>query len=282
VQAFSTHNNTKSLKTTHRNRFQLAALVFAAMTASASAALSVYLSANDIQSAETSGFASGTTFLTETFNGSTPALGNVNGYVSPTVGTYTSAGAGSAVQNNDIYGGYSGGKYLGIATGYSATLTLTTPAAYFGLYFTAGDARNSFQIQSGGVTLLTFNTAELIKLLPNTSGGRITAIDGHVYNTQDYYGQPVSGSNSSEPYGYIHIVASEGTTFDKIVLSQSSGGTAVFESDNHSIRIDAPAIPGSLVNVSGAVPEPATGWLSVACLGLLASRRKRARRAPAA
>ncbi len=259
---------------THRYRFQLAGLVFSAMTASASAALSVYLSANDVESAETSGFVVGTTFLTETFTDR--ALGNVDGYVSPTVGTYTSPGTGSIVKDNDIYGGRATGKYLGIAASSTTTLTLPTPVAYFGLYFTAGDARNSFQIESGGVILLTFNTAELIKLLPNTMEGRITAIDGLIYNTRDYYGQPISGGNPSEPYGYIHIVASGGTTFDQIVLSQAAGSTAVFENDNHSIRIEAPPIPGVLVNVSGAVPEPVTGLLSVLGLALMAARRQRA------
>jgi hypothetical protein len=259
------------MKSTPSYGFHLAGMIFAALTVSASASITLYLSGNDVQSAETSGFASGITFQTESFD--THALGSVNGYNS-TVGTYICVSGGN-VQAHDQYGGNGDNNYLGIASGTTTTLTLAEPVAYFGIYFTAGDARNSFEIKSGGVTLLTFNTAELIKLLPNTDAGRITAIDGQVYKTKDYYGQPVTGLNPKEPYGYIHIVGTEGTTFNQVLLSQAAGG-AIFESDNHSIRVDAPTLPGTLVNVTSAIPEPSTGWLSAACLGLMALRRKRA------
>lgn len=265
------------MKTSSNFSCHLACLVFATLTASASATINLYLSANDVQSAETSGFVSGTTFTTENFSSAT--VGAFSSYVG-TVGTYTTA-SGAVIKDNNIYGGNGSGKYLGISSGTTTTLTLTAPAQYFGIYFTAGDAYNSFQIKREGVTLLSFNTAELIKLLPNTSAGRITAIDGLVYNTQDYYGQPglppETWNNNTEPYGYIHIIATGGTTFDQVLLSQADNGiTAVFENDNHSIRATAPTIPGVLVNVTGAIPEPSTLWFSLSCLSLMVLRRRRA------
>lgn len=243
----------------------LSAAILAALPATSKAALSIYLSANDIESAEASGIIGVTT---ETFD--VPAIGSVDGYVG-TVGTYTGF---ANVLGNDQYGGDGEGNYLGISSGNSVTLTLSEGVQYFGIYFTAGNGGNSFEIKSGGVTILSFNTASLLSLLPNTPGATITAINGTPYNTQDYYGQPVSGSNAAEPYAYLHIVATGGTTFDQIVLSEALN-SATFENDNHSIRATAPeTIPGTLVNVTGSIPEPSSALLgSIALLGLLRRRR---------
>lgn len=227
--------------------------------------ITVYLSPNDIETAEDSGIAGVTT---ETFN-SRPT-GSVNGFAGA-VGTYT--GDGTVIANN-LYGGNNEGNYLGIISGSTSTLSFASPVEYFGLYFTAGDGRNSFEIKSAGVTLLSFNTQRLIQLLPNTANGRITAIDGNEYRTRDYYGQPTSNLNASEPYSYIHIIGGAGTTFDQVVLSQASGG-AIFESDNHSIRATAPAIPATFVNITQAVPEPTSAILGLfGAVSLLVRRRR--------
>src|SRR5690606_9676715 len=124
------------------------------------------------------------------------------------------------VKGNDQYGGHEEGNYFSVAAGDTATLTFNTDVNYFGLYFTAGNAGNTFEVVKGGQTILSFNTAELLGLL---EGPTIAAINGTVYDTQDYYGQPGTNSNGAEPYAYLHIVASGGQTFDEIRLSEVGG-----------------------------------------------------------
>ena len=155
--------------------------------------------------------------------------------------------------------------------GSTVTLTLDTPCARFRFYFTAGDANNGIEIYSGNTLLRDFNTASLISLLPNNGTSTITAINGTNYLTSDYYGQPVTGQNASEPYAYLHFITQGTDTFDRIVLSQDQN--AIFENDNHSILAVSPVIPSSLVLVS--VPEPGSFlMLSMAALAF-GGRRKR-------
>lgn len=250
----------------------LAYLTGLLLTGVSHGALTVYVSPNDIESAEDSGIvnpSSGVAF-TEDFN-SLP-LGSIDGYVSPTTGvTYNAASSGN-VQANDQYGGDNEGNYLGIAANTSTTLTLANPAEYFGFYFTAGDANNRIQILSGGVVILDFSTQTLIDLLPRGAGNTVTALDGNNYFTDDYYGQPVTGNNGNEPYAYLHFAGTGGTTFDEIILSQTV--SAIFENDNHSILDVGPSIPLSFVAVQ-SVPELGTSWLSIiAFAGFLGIRRR--------
>lgn len=246
----------------------LVCLVSTLSALSAQAAVSIYLSPNGVESAETSGI---TGVTTETFSIST-------GYketIGSTLGSY--AGSGFVIEEN-IYGGYQEGNYLGIQTGQAMTLSLTTGAAYFGFYFSAGDAGNVVQLYSQGNLLLTFKTADLIAMLPNTDGTTIQAINGSFYNTKDYWGQPGpnQGATSNEPYAYVHFVGTNGTTFDQIRFSEPT--TATFETDNHSVRTTAPTLPGTLVNITGTVqvPEPSGAALGLFSLGALALFRRRA------
>lgn len=248
--------------------------------ATSRAALTVYVSPNDIESAEDSGIVGVTPqqIFTENFNDI--PVGPVTNYVSPTVGvTYTAADGGINIQENDQYGGDNEGNYLGIAAGKTVTMTLPQPSQYFGFYFTAGDQHNSIGIYSGGIEILNFSTATLIAMLPNVEGSMVTAINGNQYLTANYYGKPGTFENSGEPYAYLHFVASGTTTFDEIRLSQ--GVSAIFENDNHSILTGTPDIPESLVYVTGgspapAIPEPSGAMLAVAGIASLALVRKRA------
>ncbi|RYD22658.1 MAG: hypothetical protein EOP88_07225 [Verrucomicrobiaceae bacterium] len=250
----------------------LSLLAVLSLTSASQAGISIYLSPNGIETAEASGILNVTT---ETFN--SRANGSVNNFEG-TVGTYTTLWGGN-VDNGNIYSGATQGKYLGIQADSSTTLTLTGDVAYFGLYFSAGDGGNSFAVKSNGTTIFSFNTAALLAMLPRTDEGRITAINGQQYLTKNYYGQPGTGHNGTEPYAYIHIIGTEGTTFDQIVLSEAPN-TAVFENDNHSIRTTAPELPDTLVHIPTApaplpIPEP-----SAAIIGgigaLLLLRRRRA------
>ncbi|RYD33654.1 MAG: hypothetical protein EOP85_20560 [Verrucomicrobiaceae bacterium] len=246
-------------------------LATAALSGSSQAGISIYLSPNGIETAEESGI---TNVTTETFNNR--PTGSVDNFLG-TVGTYTTPWGGS-VENGNIYSGATQDKYLGIQSGSSTTLTLTGDVAYFGLYFSAGDGGNSFDVKNNGATIFSFNTAALIAMLPRTEEGRITAINGQQYKTRDYYGQPGTGHNGSEPYAYIHIIGTEGTTFDQIVLSEAPN-TAIFENDNHSIRTSAPELPDTLVHVStnptiNQIPEPSAALIGgIGALLLLRRRR---------
>lgn len=246
-------------------------LGLAAMISPVMAGLTVYVSPNDIESAEDSGIVNvSTQVFTENFN--THPVGSIDGYTSPTIGvTYTSTG-GAQVLSNDQYGGHNEGNYLGISSGSQATLTLAAPAQYFGFYFSAGDVNNSIEIYSGDTLLTTFSTATLIAMLPDTAGTQITALNGSSYNTIDYYGKPGTNENGGEPYAYLHFIANGGTTFDRIVLKQ--GEKSIFENDNHSILATAPVIPETLVKVQDLIPEPSVALLSgMGALALLRRRR---------
>ena len=245
----------------------LASLFFVSLAASSHAGISIYLSPNGIESAETSGI---TAVTTSTFTGTTP--GYLGTYGSP-IGTYV--GDNRFIEEN-IYGGYQEGNYLGIFPGESTTLTLNDPVAYFGFYFSAGDAGNIVELMSGGNVILTFKTGDLINMLPKTIGSQIQAINGSLYNTLDYYGQPGpnNGATNNEPYAYVHFIGTAGTTFDAIRFSEPH--TATFETDNHSIRTTAPTLPGTLVNITNVVPEPSGALLGVFSIGSLALLRRRA------
>jgi len=243
----------------------LVPLLCLASVLSAQAAVSVYLSPNGVESAETSGI---TGVTTETFSTDT---GYISSY-SSSIGSY--AGDGFIIAEN-IYGGYQEGNYLGIQTGNAMTVTLTTAASYFGFYFSAGDAGNVVELYSGGNLLLTFKTADLINMLPNTDGSTIQAINGNLYNTKDYWGQPGPNqqATSNEPYAYVHFVGTNGTTFDQIRFSEPT--TATFETDNHSVRTTAPELPDTLVNITTTVPEPSGAALAAFSFGTLALFRRR-------
>jgi hypothetical protein len=247
-------------------------LMLVSTTSHSLAGIKIYLSPDGVESAEASGI---TGVTTENFN--LAPLGNVDGYVG-SIGTYSTTGD-ARVEPNDRYGGdgVDGDVgYLGVVSGSAAVLTFSNPStAYFGLLFSAGNGGNSFELKKDGVTILSFNTAELLALLPKGTGAQLQAINGQYYNADDYYGQPGSGRNSDEPYAYLHLVGTDGTTFDQIILSEPENAST-FESDNHSASICPPVIPGTLVDVTHVmVPETSTVVLSAVGLTLLAARRRR-------
>jgi hypothetical protein len=241
-------------------------LIFSAviLPLSAQAQIAVWMSPNDVESA-TAPSANITGVTTEAFSSPfatvpTGVLGNGASYA---------VTAGTSSVSNGAFGGQSTGNYLRGQSGSNTTLTLGTPAAYFGIYFCAADAFNDIVISRLGTTLLTFDTATLLTKL-NGGVGTVQAINGSLYNTADYFGKPVSNANPTQAYAYLHFIAEAGVTFDKIELKQRVGA-ASFESDNHSIRTTAPVVPGSLVGV----PEPSSLLLSLSTLGSLMLVRKR-------
>jgi hypothetical protein len=255
---------------------KIRSLIFSAIVLplSAQAQIAVWMSPNDVESASApSANISGVATETFTINGGNPFGTNPSGLLANGA-TYSNTGSGTgngtAFLSNGTFGGAATGTYLNGKSGSNTILSLSTPAAYFGIYFLAADAFNDIVISSLGTTLLTFNTQTLLTKL-NGGVGTVQAINGSIYNTADYFGKPGSpGTNPTQAYAYLHFIAEAGVTFDKIELKQRVGA-ASFESDNHSIRATAPTTPGSLV----AVPEPSSLLLSLSTLGTLMLVRKR-------
>ena len=186
----------------------------------------------------------------------------------------TWAGVGTFNQLDILKADQYGGAYnadTGKSTNYSVQgvgssvsqtiLNLNNPSAYFGLWWSAGDASNVLDFYSGkdgtGTLLAEFTTANLLKALPKS-----------------YYGNPNPGSNSGkdagEPFAFINFFAVEGTTWNSIVFRNSS--SSGFESDNYTSRVAAydpttdGAMPGVVVEaINGKeevtlVPEPSAKW----------------------
>lgn len=155
--------------------------LLAALSFQAQGAISVYVSPNGVETAESSGIRD---VITEDFS-SWPA-GDIAELASD-LGVYE---GGNRIIAPDVYGGHEEGSYLGVAYGKATVLTLNEQASYFGFYFSAGDAGNLVELYSQGNLILTFNTGDLIAMLPRTPGVQIEAVNGDRYNTIDYYGQP--------------------------------------------------------------------------------------------
>jgi len=106
----------------------------------------------------------------------------------------------------------------------NTTLTLNTPSAYFGMWWSAGDPNNYLNFYNGNTLVGEFNTAWLDQKVGSA-----------------YYGNPVPGSNqgkdSGEAFAFINFYAVNGATFDKIVMSNP--GSSGFESDNWTVRAPA-------------------------------------------
>jgi len=184
-------------------------------------------------------------------------------------------------------------QYASIATGDELSISLAEPRSCFGFWWSAGDDGNGIELYTDGGTRLvaSLTTAGVVAIL-TPRGASITARDGTTtYNTEDYYGHPVSGTgaraSTNEPFAYVHAIADGGITFDRIVLSQGNGGG--FEFDNFavgtgcevdasfvtvdddvldesfasSLRVDEPPAPLPLTLV--CTPDPVFAGATVTC-----------------
>lgn len=240
-------------------------LVAAALPGLVSAAsLNIYLSAPTEQSTSVSGT------TTETFNNL--PLGVQSTPYASAIGTYNfSSTAHMAALSADQYGGATNSEYvaLGAQSHSSApvTLTLSTPANYFGFWWSAGDASNGLSFYYNDTLLTRMTTATIVSLL-SAHNGTVTALNGSTYSKSSYYGNPNNGKDSNEPFSYVNIFA-DGTGFNKIVFDNSGGTGSGFETDNHSVRLSAAAptpdsvfvqsVQATAVSVS---PEPFSAALS--------------------
>ena len=150
------------------------------------------------------------------------------------------------IKSADAYGGAASELYpkgslysvQGVGTRVlSSTLTLDEDSSYFGLWWSAGNARNVLQFYSGDALVAQFTTASLLAPLP-----------------KDYYGNPLNPSiNRGEPYAFINFFGDADTTWDRIVFTND--GSSGFESDNYTTRVAAwdPIVDGALPGVPVAI-----------------------------
>jgi PEP-CTERM motif len=232
-------------------------------------AISVYLS----EPAEQSTFVIGAT--TETFDSA--SAGTYQTYVGA-IGAYGGAGQDSfVIQAADQFGGANGTQYMtfGAQSGNAnpIPLTLTSPATYFGFWWSAGDANNGLTFYDGANVIGRFSTATILSLLQSPT---VTAVNGSTYQSSSYFGNPNNATqDTSEHFAYVNFVASGGT-ISSIVFDNSGATGSGFENDNHSVYNGAVTIAPTAVFVSTfSTPEPATWALLLGGLCVLAGVRWR-------
>jgi hypothetical protein len=179
---------------------------------------------------------------TQVFNFNTTATGKSSNVGWKGVGTFDQL----FVKNADAYGGAAdaqnpkGSLYSlqGAGSGVLAsTLKLDTDSSYFGMWWSAGDARNVLEFYNGDTLMGRFTTASLMDPLPAS-----------------YDGNPLNRSvNRGEPYGFINFFGDEKTSWDRIVLTNNA--SSGFESDNYTTRVSAwnPLVDGALPGVPVAI-----------------------------
>ncbi|MBB6052665.1 PEP-CTERM sorting domain-containing protein [Armatimonas rosea] len=233
------------------------------LTASADAQVSIYLSApgatsSGFSNTDVETFESLTTgiktsdFLSPNFGTATGVTGTYQGSVAHPYAIGPASDPWSVGSNYFAVGAQSGSTA-------TATLQLSSSVGYFGFSWNAGDNNNRMAFYKQGAVLAIFSSANIQTLLANPT---VTAIDGTVYNSSSYRGQPGNTTvNAGENYAFVHFLIAGGA--DRIDF-WNTGGSG-FESDNHTLRTTAPTVAGSsLVFVTTtSAPEPST-------LGLLA------------
>lgn len=170
--------------------------------------------------------------------------------VGPYGGAATPAGSTVAV-------GGSGSNYATTVSGGSMTLTLSTPAKYFGLWWSAGSPSNTVQFYNGNELLITLTTQTIMSQFgtapsPWPGNNTFTAIDSTTYNKGWYFGNPrgysstspssASTTTSGEPFVYLHLFANGNLSFDKVVLSGNG-----FEFDNLAVATTPQTVNPRLV-----------------------------------
>jgi hypothetical protein len=192
-------------------------------------------------------------------------------------GTYT----GVRVNNADQYGGAGGtGRYVVQfgTPGFTLDVTSSQPGGvtYFGFWLSALDNGNTVRFFNQGVQLFSVD-ATVLRNFVNSQPNRAA-----------YYCNPNPGrttQNCGEPYAFLNFYAHGGTSFDRIVFDQVTGGG--YESDNHTVGrwrqltgtyvpVPGSTLPGDAM--PNAVPEPAAWAMLVGGFGLVGGMQRRRRR----
>jgi hypothetical protein len=213
--------------------------------------ITVYLSAPKVESSPYSNT------TVETFNSLNPGVYSVP--YNSSIGTFTLAPGNNYAILADSGGNqqYSAGtgNYLSIGaqsgTAGPLTVHLNSAVSYFGFSWNAGDAANGVTFYNGNTEVGRYTTANTISTL---SSSTVKAIDGQTYNSSSYKGQPVTGQDAGEPFGFLNFFDTVGT-FDTIVFDNSNSVGSGFEMDNLTILSSA-NVDSSFVNVGSTSLSP--------------------------
>ena len=186
--------------------------------------------------AESAGAENSTLKGTSVYDFNTNPLGKSTNVSWSGVGTFDQL----YVLNPDQYGGAidashpTGTRYSvqGVGTSViNSTLALSHDSSYFGMWWSAGDAKNVLDFYKGNSLLAEFTTSNLLSALPSS-----------------YDGNPRNRSlDRSEPFAFINFFGGENTSWDRIVFRNN--GSSGFESDNYTTRA-----MGWNVKTDGALP----------------------------
>lgn len=166
-------------------------------------------------------------------------------------GTYS---GGFTISGADQFGGAGGtGNYITTGSAASYTLSLSSSANYFGLWFSALDAGNLLSFYKDSTLLYSFTPSyyqTLVGSCPNTSNA--------------YCGNPNTafrGQDAGEQFAYLNFYDTNGT-FNKITFS--GGG---FESDNHAVALLANTTTQAGTQI--VTPEPSSLVLLLTGVGII-------------
>lgn len=141
--------------------------------------------------------------------------------------------SGASTTDSAPYQGGTGTPMGVVAPGGVANFRLDAPARYLGFHWEAGNRFDRVRLFSEGTLIADFSFETLMDALEATE---FESADGETtYDVDDYFGNPVNGEQSHEPYAYVHIFATEGVTFDQVKISEDADSPGVFEYDNLSI-----------------------------------------------
>jgi hypothetical protein len=144
------------------------------------------------------------------------------------------------VREPNAYGGASATRYPACADAFADnpyTITLSSPVNYFGMFWTAGDNGNKLDFYLGTALVASFTTSTAVSVLGS-----------------GYLGNPNNSMDGAEKFAYLNFFGTNGTTFNKIVLTSTIGGNG-FESDNHAFAVSATP-SGSVTITSDPTPTP--------------------------
>lgn len=200
----------------------------------------------------------------ETFEGVATGSGQSFGTTfggSAISGTYSNVQIDSANQFGSA-GGTGNHAVTFAGVGYDLSLSTARPEGinYFGYWLSALDRGNKLEFFRDGALVYSF-TPDAVDAAVGACPNGSNAFCGNPT-------LPFLGQNGSEPYVFVNVYFTGGTTIDMVRFFEapSVGG---YESDNHTV--------GYFNTIGGnTVPEPATWGMMILGFGLvgLASRRR--------